>query len=84
MPFYTDCYDFLLDDPEELNFMNGWNEFVLGRPFGRYDCIEKSPNIYSHIEKRLFIKSNLSLTILGKDCCQIKKSINQIIEKINT
>ena len=84
VPFYTDCYDFLLDDPEELNFMNGWNEFVLGRPFGRYDCIEKSPNIYSQIAKRLFIKSNLSLTILGKDCCQIKKSINQIIEKINT
>lgn len=84
LPFYTDCYDFLLDDPEELNFMNGWNEFILDRPFFRYDNIEKSPDTYSQIAKKLFIKSNLSLTIIGKNCDKFKKRINQIIEKVNT
>lgn len=84
LPFYTENNKFFLDDPEETNFNNLYNYFVLDKKLNMNSLVKSSQalNKLMNVAKCVFKTNNMSVAVLG-NCTNITKSkINKILLKL--
>lgn len=83
LPFYNENMDFYLDDPQKLNRLVGWYEFILDSSFEKtkWKATVQTASCFSSYAQSIFIPSNASLTILG-NCRFSEEKLSSALEEL--
>lgn len=66
IPFYTDNEEFTYDSPEESNYLLGYRNFILNKPYSRTSYSTVSKESLTEAARKVFVPQNMGICICGE------------------